>query len=131
MAGLSGYRIRIAFWMNSPSPITGDAYIIHKGTHANIPDDAIRNGKWFGIQMKDEEVFKEFRFAVDDDIVKSVLIVDVYEFITEEWIHVVAIRDISEGKLKLYLHPLPLVDRMKRTYQKLFPPRTKLELLHS
>jgi hypothetical protein len=92
----------IALWMKAAKIFPVDAYLIQKGTHENIPDDEVSNGKWFGIQVLLADYEYIFRFSVDDDANKTIVTANPDHFLTDEWVHVVAIRDTNEHKLKLY-----------------------------
>ena len=59
-------------------------------------------GRWYSVATKSSQL----RFAVDDNVVKTQLDVDLTADMwpTEEWNHVVAVRDLAEDSLKLYLN---------------------------
>ena len=58
-------------------------------------------GKWYGIQFKSGEV----RFAVDDNITKTQLGVDISTYWpSNKWAHLVCVRDVNAGLLKIYLN---------------------------
>ena len=66
-------------------------YLLHKGSHKS---DGDRNtGKWFGLEYKKGTLY----FGVDDDVTKSLAEV------SANWHHVVAVRDVENAKLLLYI----------------------------
>lgn len=83
----------LSFWIKQSAQDRAMRYII-KGTHTSPG-----SGKRY-------EVFhhqnNEVRFAIDDNVTKSSLIVPNTNFVTGSWVHVVAIRDIENKILKLY-----------------------------
>ncbi len=89
----------IAFWMKAPPELgAGSFYIFHKGTF-NTQNGG--TGHWHGLEVKEGLI----RYAVDDDITKTdVTIDDNSPFFTDEWVHVVTIRDTENDKLKIYLN---------------------------
>jgi hypothetical protein len=75
----------------------GDCYLFHKGTfEANT-------GKWYGLQLRDGRL----TFAIDDGVTKTDLSVTVntgpYQIFTNQWKHIVAIRDVQAKQMKLYI----------------------------
>ena len=67
------------------------------GTH--LPDGL---GKWYAVATKDGEL----RFALDDNITKTQLGVDIDDtmFPIDQWNHIVAVRDRAQDSLFLYLN---------------------------
>lgn len=96
----------IAFWMNAPVPDSINSYIIFKGTHRKIEDDPVNNGCWFGFETKKTSFTNTFRFIIDDNVIKSQLEVDFDEFVTNEWVHVVGVRNTELKKIILYKNGL-------------------------
>lgn len=86
----------ITLWLKAPAQTT-QSYLIHKGTFARNAQTGA-TGKWFGIEVKDGNL----RFAVDDDVTKSEAVVNNSSFFTNEWVHVVVIRDIVADKLRIF-----------------------------
>lgn len=86
----------ISFWVKAPAQ-SAQSYIFHKGTFAHNANTGA-TGKWFGMEIKDGRL----RFSVDDDVTKTELSVVHAPFFTNEWTHVVAIRDTQTKKLRLY-----------------------------
>jgi hypothetical protein len=92
----------ISFWMKQdPSEVidTVEYRYVIKGSH-NFDSQLGRSGKRYEIYYKPEKT--SFRFAVDDNVVKSEITASPANFVTDEWVHVVAVRDTAEGKLRLY-----------------------------
>jgi len=92
----------ISYWMKQmPDEVNSTTeyrYII-KGSH-NANTELNRSGKRYEIYYKPEK--SSFRFAIDDDLVKSEISADPSHFVTGEWVFVTAIRDTVLHKLKLY-----------------------------
>ena len=97
----------VAFWMNAPIPdSTINTYIIFKGTHWKIEGDPVKNGCWFGFEIKKAYFTNSLRFCVDDNVIKSQLEVDFDEFVTNDWVHVVGVRNTELKKIILYKNGL-------------------------
>ena len=96
----------VSFWMNQDPAEVIDSleyrYVI-KGSHTY---DALlgRTGKRYEVYYKPEK--SNFRFAVDDNAVKSEISASPLHFVTGEWVHVVAVRDTFTGKLRLYANKI-------------------------
>lgn len=72
-------------------------YLLHKGSHKS---DGDRNtGKWFGLEYKKGTLY----FGVDDDVTKSLAEVSATSYFDGNWHHVVAVRDVENTKLLLYI----------------------------
>lgn len=72
-------------------------YLLHKGSHKS---DGDRNtGKWFGLEYKNGTLY----FGVDDDVTKSLAQVSATSYFDGNWHHVVAVRDVENAKLLLYI----------------------------
>jgi len=92
----------VSFWINQdPSEVIDSVeyrYLI-KGSHN--PDALLgRSGKRYEVYYKPEKT--SFRFAVDDNAVKSEISAAPDNFVTGEWVHVVALRDTLSGTLRLH-----------------------------
>jgi hypothetical protein len=87
----------VSFWMREDAVSDSSIYLFHKGSF-NSSEGTERNGKWFGLEMRDGN----FRFSVDDNHTKSVVSGSKSSFVTGEWVHVVVVRDIYMGRLSLY-----------------------------
>jgi hypothetical protein len=87
----------ISFWMRVASVPDSSIYIFHKGSF-NAIEGTERNGRWFGLEMRDGI----FRFSVDDNDTKTVVGGNTTSFVTGEWVHVVIIRDVYRSRLYLY-----------------------------
>ena len=83
----------ISFWLKQSEADRHMRYII-KGTH-----DSPGTGKRY-------EVFhhadNELRFVVDDNVTKSRVVLPNTDFVTGEWVHVVAVRNTASDQLLLY-----------------------------
>jgi hypothetical protein len=97
----------ISFWMKQNPDEVNTAveyrYLI-KGSH-NADALLGRSGKRYEVYYKPEKA--SFRFAIDDNIVKSEINASPADFITNEWVHVVAARDTIGRKLRLYANAVP------------------------
>jgi pectate lyase len=87
----------ISFWMRLEAITDSSTYIFHKGAFSSISGTE-RNGKWFGLEMRDGN----FRFSVDDNDTKSVVSSSTSSFVNGEWNHVVIIRDVFSKRLWMY-----------------------------
>lgn len=86
----------VSLWVKAPAQ-TAQSYLIQKGTFVkNTATGA--TGKWWGIEVKDGKI----RFAIDDDVTKSEIAVTNTSFFTNNWVHIVVIRDTTGKKLKMY-----------------------------
>jgi hypothetical protein len=83
--------------MRESSVSDSSIYIFHKGSFKSSSGTE-RNGKWFGLEMRDGA----FRFSVDDNDHKSVVSGSTSHFVTGEWVHVALVRDVFQGRLDLY-----------------------------
>lgn len=86
----------ISLWVKADA--VSDCYFLHKGAFAN---DAAAGtfGKWFGIQSSGTEL----RFAIDDDVNKTNLSIENSLIFTNEWVNIVAVRDIVADKILIYI----------------------------
>jgi len=83
-----------------PVSNTNEQEIIMKGAFG-VDESQGWAGKWYGMQFKGGEV----RLAVDDNITKTQLGVDISNmWPSNEWAQLVAVRDVNEDSLKLYLN---------------------------
>lgn len=86
-----------------PHANTAEMNFVLKGDNRNdgmhLPNGT---GKWYSVATKDGQL----RFAVDDDVFKSQLDVNIDEssFPAGAWNHIVAVRDRGQDSLKLYLN---------------------------
>lgn len=81
-----------------------DWYLIHKGSHVKNTSTGT-TGKWFGIQYNKTGSNNRLTWAIDDDVVKSdVNVTPGADFFNNQWHHLVAIRDVEEKLLKIYLN---------------------------
>jgi hypothetical protein len=96
----------ISFWMKqNPAEVIDSLeyrYVI-KGSH-NAEVLLARSGKRYEVYYKPEKT--SFRFAIDDNAVKSEISASPANFITNDWVHVVASRDTLSRKLRLYANTL-------------------------
>jgi hypothetical protein len=83
----------VSFWLKQSAVDKAMRYII-KGTHASPG-----SGKRFEVFHHTSNVV---RFSIDDNITKSRVEVSNANFVTGEWVHVVAVRDKTNNQLLLY-----------------------------
>jgi hypothetical protein len=94
----------VSFWMKADISLlptgTNSSYLLCKGSITkNLTTGA--TGKRFDIEFKSGQ----FRFAIDDDILKKELsIANGAQFFTGNWVHVVVMRDLSVNQLRVYLN---------------------------
>ncbi|QDH80543.1 T9SS type A sorting domain-containing protein [Echinicola soli] len=73
-----------------------DCYLIHKGSFAD---------NWYGIQLRDGRL----TFGIDDDRTKTTVSTSVgngssHPIFTDEWVHLVAIRDKDDSEIRFYIN---------------------------
>lgn len=86
----------VSLWVKAPAQ-TAQSYLIQKGTFIKNTTTGA-TGKWWGIEVKDGKI----RFAIDDDVTKSEIAVTNTPFFTNEWTHIVVMRDTAAKKLRIY-----------------------------
>ncbi len=88
----------VAFMMRWPKEeVPHNEHMLTKGDYSsNVPNET---GKRWEITM---DAGKGICFIIDDDANKSNILVPYDAFTTGEWVHVVAVRDTKNRKLKLY-----------------------------
>jgi hypothetical protein len=92
----------VEMWFKSSGGAV-DWYLIHKGSHtANSSTGA--TGKWFGIQYNKTGSNDRLTWAVDDNVTKTDLnFTGGSAYFNNIWHHLVAIRDVENDVLKLYI----------------------------
>lgn len=92
----------LSFWFRQDPDIIDPGreyrYLI-KGSHIKDAGSE-QTGKRYEVFLNPAS--SEFRFSIDDDITKSVARSNMADFVTGEWVHVVAVRNRQEGLLNLY-----------------------------
>jgi hypothetical protein len=82
---------------------TDDMYMVYKGA-SEVNAGNGWEGKWYGLSFKDQQA----RFAVDDNVNKTELAVSLTgldnPFPVNQWIHLVAVRDLPSDSLRMYLN---------------------------
>lgn len=91
------HSFAISMWLKSTAG-SSQSYLIHKGTFS-ADESTGGTGQWYGIEIKDGDL----RFAIDDNKDKTQLSTSASPIFTGEWVHLVAIRDVEEGVLRLYI----------------------------
>ncbi|WP_442794912.1 LamG-like jellyroll fold domain-containing protein [Pelobium manganitolerans] len=88
----------VSFWMKATRPVkTVSVYLMNKGSFSK--NDAIgTNGRWYGIEAKNDLLY----FSVDDDKNKTSISIDNASFFTNDWVHVVVVRNVGDKKLSIY-----------------------------
>ncbi|GAB2943880.1 hypothetical protein GCM10027048_05770 [Hymenobacter coalescens] len=90
-------KIPLNNYTSSPAPAK-DTYLFHKGTFE------AGTGKWYGLQLRDGVL----TFSIDDGTTKTDAAFRVSaapnNLFTNQWQHIVAIRDVASKTLKLYLN---------------------------
>lgn len=102
---LSNRSFSISFWMKAPASLlppdnNSSAYLLCKGSMTkNLTTGA--TGNRYNIEFKN----KQLRFAIDNnDRDKDELQIDGTPFFINDWVHVAAVRDFENKKLKIYLN---------------------------
>ena len=86
------------FWLKDPSVRPeGQHILLVKGTYA-APD----SGKRYEFYRKATAAGDDFRFCVDDNVIKSEVSVQASSFATGEWVCVAGVRDTAAKQLRLY-----------------------------
>ncbi len=90
--------LTVVFWLKDPVVRPeGQHIVLVKGTYAS-PD----SGKRYEFYRKATASYDEFRFCVDDDVIKSEVAVSATAFATGQWVCVAGVRDVAMGQLRLY-----------------------------
>ena len=85
-------------WFKSTSGSSSQSrYLLHKGSHAS--DGNGNTGTWFGLEYKNGRLY----FGVDDDVTKSLAEGAATSYFDGNWHHVVAVRDVENAQLRLYI----------------------------
>ncbi|GGF46166.1 hypothetical protein GCM10011339_38330 [Echinicola rosea] len=92
------HSFAISMWLKSTDG-SSQSYLIHKGTFS-ANESTGGTGQWYGIEIKDGDL----RFAIDDNHDKTQLSTSASPIFTGEWVHLVAVRDIEEDVLRLYIN---------------------------
>lgn len=93
----------VEFWFKSAGGSGKDWYLLHKGSHAT-DSYAGATGKWFGIQYNTTGKNNRLTWGIDDNVTKTVVDVTPTNYFKDEWMHLVAVRDVEAKKLYLYLN---------------------------
>ncbi|MBN1181937.1 MAG: T9SS type A sorting domain-containing protein, partial [Bacteroidales bacterium] len=94
----------IALWLKQADWVVGSAknqqYLI-KGSE--LYNESLNNyGKRYSLYFNNTR--QSFCFEIDDNIKESYVEADIIDFAIDDWVHVAAIRNVSEKKLMLYLN---------------------------
>ncbi|MDO3695168.1 LamG-like jellyroll fold domain-containing protein [Wenyingzhuangia sp. chi5] len=100
---LNNSSFTISIWVKAAFELmptgSNSAYLLCKGSFkANETTGA--TGKRYNIEFKDSQ----FRFAIDDNVVKKELSTSATPFFTGDWENIVVMRDVINHKLKLYIN---------------------------
>ncbi|WP_152425023.1 LamG-like jellyroll fold domain-containing protein [Nafulsella turpanensis] len=87
----------VAFWMKAPVQ-EAPGYLFHKGSFE--ANNVGQGGEWYGLGFEEGNL----RFAVDDNSVNSEVAFSSEDFLTNEWVQVIAVRDRSDDRLRIYLN---------------------------
>ncbi len=90
----------VSMWIKGPAT-TPNCYLIHKGSFAESVT-AGTTGKWWGLERNGSN----FRWAIDNNITKTQLTANngSTAFFNDTWVHVIAIRNMSDHRLRLYVN---------------------------
>lgn len=91
-------NLTVLFWLKDP-PVRpeGQHIFLVKGTYG-APD----SGKRYEFYRKATASYDEFRFCVDDDVIKSEVAVSPEPFARGQWVCVAGVRDTGAKQLRLY-----------------------------
>jgi pectate lyase len=92
----------VVMWAKQPVSYAGQYELIIKGT-IGTTGTFVGSGKRYELYRKDAA----FRFAIDDNVVKTELSVATTSICTGNWVHIVAVRDTAADQLKLYVNGAP------------------------
>nr|WP_294895593.1 LamG-like jellyroll fold domain-containing protein [uncultured Pedobacter sp.] len=89
----------ISFWIKAVAPASSSTsmYVLNKGAFANSVANGT-NGRWYGVELKNNLIY----FSVDDDVNKTSISFSSATFLTNNWVHVVVMRDVATKTLKIY-----------------------------
>jgi hypothetical protein len=91
----------VCLWLKAPTTIAAGTQqeILIKGTIA-----APGSGKRYEFYRKNDGTNDRFRFAIDDDVVKSELSVPASTVCTGGWVHIAAVRDTTANEIRFYVN---------------------------
>lgn len=92
----------VSYWMKAPpsmlpSSTATSLYVLCKGSFTKNNTTGA-TGKRFNIEMKNGQM----RFAIDDDVTKKEITSPIAKYFTDNWVHVVIMRDIVAHKMRIY-----------------------------
>lgn len=92
----------VSFWMKAPPSMipTSSAtslYVLCKGSFTKNNTTGA-TGKRFNVEIKGGQL----RFAIDDDVTKKEITSSIAKYFTDNWVHVVIMRDIVSHKMRIY-----------------------------
>jgi hypothetical protein len=93
----------VSFWMNAPASITAETQqeILMKGTIGTTSSPG--SGKRYEFYRSNSGGSDTFRFAIDDNVTKSQILVNSSVLCTGAWVHVVGVRDTAANQMRLYV----------------------------
>ncbi len=89
----------VSMWAKQPTSYSGQYELFMKGTISSPG-----TGKRYELYRKDSE----FRFAIDDNVVKTEIKVATTGICTGNWVHIVAVRDTAADHIRLYINGSPV-----------------------
>lgn len=111
---LGNESFSVELWFRSPGGVV-DWYLIHKGSHTRNANTGA-TGKWFGIQYNRIGSNNRLTWAIDDDVVKTdVNVTSASNFFNNQWHHVVAIRDVEQKQIRLFVNGVLRASRADAT----------------
>ncbi|MBN1868763.1 hypothetical protein JW916_15895 [Candidatus Sumerlaeota bacterium] len=94
--------LSVSFWLKAPASIAeGQTEILKKGTIGAIDDPG--TGKRYEFYRKVTATYDNFRFCIDDNVVKSEISILSSVPCTGAWVHVAGVRDTAANQLRLYV----------------------------
>jgi len=92
----------VSMWAKQPTSYTGQYELFIKGTIGG--GDFPGSGKRYELYRKDAA----FRFAIDDNVTKTEISVATTGICTDDWVHIVAVRNTAEDHIRLYINGSPV-----------------------
>ncbi|KIC62118.1 LamG-like jellyroll fold domain-containing protein [Chryseobacterium taiwanense] len=100
----------VSYWMKAPTTMipsssTTSLYVLCKGSiTANATTGA--TGKRFNVEIKGGQL----RYAIDDNVTKKEITAPIANYFTNNWVHVVIMRDIAAHKMRIYTNGVLTVE---------------------
>jgi len=92
----------VSYWMKAPTTMipsssTTSLYVLCKGSFTKNTTTGA-TGKRFNVEIKGGQL----RYAIDDDVTKKEITSPIANYFTNNWVHVIIMRDIAAHKMRIY-----------------------------